>query len=84
MRGSHRYSSHARSRATVLAAVIVPLALGFTFGDLAGQGPAASGANGAGGAEADVTFSKDVAPILQANCQICHRPGSVGPMSLLD
>ena len=33
--------------------------------------------------EADVTFSKDVAPILQANCQICHRPASVGPMSLL-
>ncbi len=31
----------------------------------------------------DVTFSKDVAPILQANCQICHRPASVGPMSLL-
>ena len=31
----------------------------------------------------NVTFSKDVAPILQANCQICHRPASVGPMSLL-
>ncbi len=30
-----------------------------------------------------VTFTRDVAPILQENCQICHRPGSVGPMSLL-
>jgi mono/diheme cytochrome c family protein len=29
-----------------------------------------------------VTFAKDVAPILQKNCQECHRPGSVGPMSL--
>ena len=34
-------------------------------------------------AEEVVTFTRDVAPILQENCQICHRPGSVGPMSLL-
>ncbi len=30
-----------------------------------------------------VTFSKDVAPILQENCQNCHRPGQFAPMSLL-
>src|ERR1700675_4961031 len=30
-----------------------------------------------------VTFSKDVLPILQKNCQTCHRPGQVAPMSLL-
>jgi hypothetical protein len=30
-----------------------------------------------------VTFHKDVLPILQANCQSCHRPGEVAPMSLL-
>ena len=29
-----------------------------------------------------VTFSKDVAPILQAKCQSCHEPGSIAPMSL--
>src|SRR5207302_1446296 len=29
------------------------------------------------------TFSKDVAPILQARCQTCHRPGEAAPMSLL-
>ena len=29
------------------------------------------------------TFSKDVAPILQRSCQNCHRPGSIGPMSLM-
>ncbi len=28
------------------------------------------------------TFSKDVAPILYANCVSCHRPGEVAPMSL--
>jgi hypothetical protein len=30
-----------------------------------------------------VTFSKDVLPILQKNCQTCHRPGEAGPMSFL-
>jgi hypothetical protein len=30
-----------------------------------------------------VTFSKDVAPILQKSCQGCHRPGAIAPMSLL-
>jgi hypothetical protein len=29
------------------------------------------------------TFTKDVAPIFQAKCQTCHRPGQMGPMSLL-
>jgi hypothetical protein len=29
------------------------------------------------------TYSKDVAPILQKNCQACHRPGEAGPFSLL-
>ena len=32
---------------------------------------------------AQVTFAKDVAPILQRSCQNCHRPGSIAPMSLL-
>ncbi|MEO8027338.1 MAG: cytochrome c [Bryobacteraceae bacterium] len=30
------------------------------------------------------TFNKDVLPVLQKNCQGCHRPGEAGPMSLLD
>ena len=29
------------------------------------------------------TFYKDVLPILQKNCQTCHRPGEVAPMSLI-
>jgi hypothetical protein len=33
--------------------------------------------------ESPVTFNKDVAPILQKNCQGCHRPGEAAPMSLL-
>jgi hypothetical protein len=31
----------------------------------------------------DVTFNKDVLPILEKNCQTCHRPGEIGPMPLL-
>ena len=30
-----------------------------------------------------VTFHKDVQPILQKNCQGCHRPGEAAPMSFL-
>jgi len=31
-----------------------------------------------------VTFNKDVLPVLQRNCQACHRPGEVAPMSLIN
>jgi hypothetical protein len=41
----------------------------------AGQGP--------GGGAAVPTFTRDVAPILYKNCTGCHRPGEIGPMSLL-
>ncbi len=30
------------------------------------------------------TYHRDVAPIMQKNCQECHRPGQVAPFSLLD
>jgi mono/diheme cytochrome c family protein len=30
-----------------------------------------------------VTFNKDVAPILYAHCVVCHRPKDIAPMSLL-
>jgi mono/diheme cytochrome c family protein len=29
------------------------------------------------------TFTKDVAPIFQRNCQVCHHPGTAAPMSLM-
>ena len=41
-------------------------------------------------AEAEVTYYKDVMPIMQANCQTCHRPsghnisGLIAPMSFMD
>jgi hypothetical protein len=53
----------------VFAAFSVPLAL-----------QAQSAASSASSA---VTFTKDVAPILQRACQNCHHPNSIGPMSLM-
>jgi hypothetical protein len=29
------------------------------------------------------TFTKDIAPIFQEKCEVCHRPGSMAPMSLV-
>ena len=35
-------------------------------------------------ADAPPTFARDVAPILYKNCAGCHRPGGIGPFSVLD
>lgn len=34
-------------------------------------------------ATASATYYRDVLPILQQNCQWCHRPGEVGPFALI-
>jgi thiol-disulfide isomerase/thioredoxin len=31
----------------------------------------------------ELTYSRDIAPLIQESCQTCHRPGQVGPFSLL-
>ena len=38
----------------------------------------------AAGIDVDVTYSADVAPIIQKNCTVCHRPGGIGPINLVD
>lgn len=50
------------------------LALFFASGHLAAQT--------AGDVVPQVTFTKDVAPLLQQHCQECHRPNAIAPMSL--
>jgi hypothetical protein len=45
----------------------------------AGQTPQTQQASG----DRQVTFTKDVAPILQRSCVTCHRPGEMAPMSLM-
>ena len=32
---------------------------------------------------APITYTKDIAPILQEKCQDCHRPNQVAPFALL-
>ena len=51
----------------------------FTEAPLAGQQPA----EGRPSTAQRVTFTRDIAPILQRSCQNCHRPNSLAPMSLL-
>jgi mono/diheme cytochrome c family protein len=46
-------------------------------------GSAVVGAQAPSTATSTPTFSKDVAPILFEKCASCHRPGQMGPMSLL-
>jgi len=35
------------------------------------------------GISQDVTYAKDIAPILFEHCAACHHPGGIGPFSLL-
>src|SRR6202795_5014818 len=55
--------------ASALASLQAP-----TSSDAPKQSPAAASAP---------TYAKDVAPILQKNCQVCHRPGEAGPFPML-
>src|SRR5258708_21934397 len=35
-------------------------------------------------AQKEITYTKDVAPILTKNCVSCHRPNDIGPMPLMN
>jgi hypothetical protein len=59
---------------TVFGALLVGMACAMTPSVARGGQEDARGA---------VTFTKDIAPILQRSCQGCHRPGAIAPMSLL-
>ena len=55
--------------------VVLPLLLAALLGPAAeAQDPATS---------AEVTFTKDIAPIVFNNCTVCHRPGEPGPFPLM-
>src|SRR5712692_5398506 len=34
-------------------------------------------------AQKEITYSRDVAPILNKNCVTCHRPNDIAPMPLM-
>jgi hypothetical protein len=47
------------------------------------QAPAAASNAAQNSPQPQVTFAKDVAPILQDHCEQCHRTGGMAPMSLV-
>jgi hypothetical protein len=51
------------------------------MGSVAVSQPAWAQTSAAGGRP--LTFTRDVAPIFQEKCEVCHRPGNIGPMSLV-
>lgn len=59
---------------------ILAMATGFT-GELAAQNAARFAS--ANAPDREVTFSNEVVRLLQENCQVCHQPGGIGPMSLM-
>lgn len=61
---------------TKIALVACVLVLSWIVVIGAGQDPATQRSGAA------VTFHKDVQPILQKNCESCHRPGQIGPFSM--
>jgi hypothetical protein len=65
-----------RANRKLVMPVTIGLAVAMGTITLGVQGPAGTPAQ-------QVTFTKDVAPILQNKCQVCHRPGTFAPMSLL-
>jgi len=60
--------------------VVGLLALGLSAAVIAGV----SAARDQGPRGTSVTFSKDVAPIFQQKCQVCHQPNSIAPMTLVN
>jgi len=67
-------------RRSFAASLGLPTVLGLSL--LAYSAPIASAQKASDDAATQVTFTKDIAPILQRSCQRCHRPDSVAPMSL--
>jgi len=62
---------HPRLRLALPVAVFAGFVTGASPGAQSGSSPR------------EVTFAKDIAPILQRSCQQCHRPDGVAPMALV-
>ena len=77
-----RYGINVRSQDTMGRFLILPAALLLMVPVALGAQTFASTSDLAFNPE-DVTFSRDIAPILQRSCQNCHNPVGVAPMSLV-
>jgi mono/diheme cytochrome c family protein len=74
-------SASLRKLSCTVAASLLVLVAGAVPEVAVAQGT--EGASASRAAPGTVTFAKDIAPILQQNCQGCHRPEGVGPMSFV-
>jgi len=64
--------------AWILTVVLIACAVATAF---VGKSP--QQAEQASAAEPQVTFNRDIAPIILSSCASCHRPGEAAPFSLL-
>jgi hypothetical protein len=74
------------TRVTTSAAAVIAAAVALSCSSSSSPSAASAGASGAdgGGANlAEVTFHRDIEPILQRSCQSCHVAGGIGPFSLV-
>ena len=69
--------TNSRSQRTSRIWALVPALVGLALAGFHGEASAQQGTDG------PVTFARDIAPLLQENCQACHQPGQIGPMSLI-
>ena len=60
--------------------VVLACALLMAVGSATGYAQTASQPQSA---DRQITFHKDIEPILQRSCQRCHNPESIAPMSLM-
>src|ERR1700686_2467550 len=72
----HSHGGNTMKNRGILLGRIILAALGCSAAALTGLAAATDQSS-------TVTFTKNVLPVLQRNCQSCHRPGQVAPMSLL-
>src|SRR4051812_46422950 len=71
---THQARTSTKSRIALFAAGVSLLTIVVAGGrDVAAQNAAPP----------SLTFSKDIAPILQRSCQACHHTGAIAPMSLM-
>ena len=69
--------TNSRSQRSSCIWALVPALVGLALAGFHGEASAQQGTDG------PVTFARDIAPLLQENCQACHQPGQIGPMSLI-
>ena len=67
---------------TMWKCVVSPAARGWFVVSAAVMAMSAMVPSPAAGAD-EVTFTRDIAPLLQRSCQKCHRPDAVAPMTLI-